>query len=127
MELGGDALGELMAQPWEGNVRELKHVVERAVLHSSGRRVTRADVRMALPGGMAPRRAINGATFARRRLEELLVANDWDTAKVAGALGVHRATVYRQMKRLGLEGAPAPLETLVLPDSRVGTPTVRSS
>jgi transcriptional regulator of acetoin/glycerol metabolism len=35
-------------------------------------------------------------------LEEALDANKWDTAKVAAALGIHRATVYRQMKRHAL-------------------------
>lgn len=104
LELGCDALGELMAQGWEGNVRELKHAVERAVLNSTGRRVTRTDVRQALDGGLDARRVLPVEEFARRRLEELLVAHGRDTAKVAAALGVHRGTVYRQMKRLGLEG-----------------------
>ena len=104
LELGGDALGDLMVQGWEGNVRELKHVIERAVLNSTGRRVTRADVRQAFAGGPDGRRPLPTDAFARRRMEELLQTHGWDTAKVADALGVHRATVYRQMKRMGLDG-----------------------
>ena len=107
LDIGGDALGELMAQEWEGNVRELKHVVERAVLNSTGRKVTRGDVRMAVGGGRGARRAVPNNTFARRRMEELLEAHRWDTAKVADVLGVHRATVYRHIKRMGLEGVGA--------------------
>lgn len=107
LELGTDALGELMAQAWEGNVRELKHVVERAILNSSGRKVTRADVRMALAPGGSPR-VLGTDVFAKRRLQELLDAHQGDTAKVAMLLGVHRATVYRQMKRMGLEGVMVP-------------------
>lgn len=118
LELGSDALGELMAQGWEGNVRELKHVVERAVLNSTGRKVTRGDVRMALPL-RAPADRDPAASLARRRMVNLLAAHDWDTAKVASTLGVHRATVYRQMKRLGLDG---PMEgPEALSDVRNGT------
>ena len=109
LELGADALAELAAQPWEGNVRELKHVVERAILSSTGRRVTRTDVRTALPGSTCAPRANSLDSFAKRRLEELLGAHGWDTAKVAAALGVHRGTVYRQMKRLGIKGVASPL------------------
>jgi len=116
-----------MAQEWEGNVRELKHVVERAVLHSSGHRVTRADVRMALPGGLDARRVLGVDTFAKRRLEELLVAHGCDTAKVALALGVHRATVYRQMKKLGLEGVKALARVTGIAGPSGGETTVRSS
>ncbi len=107
LELGSDALGELIAQPWEGNVRELKHVVERAVLHSTGRRVTGGDVRMAMPEPMG-QYAVAARVFAKQRLEDLLSAHGWDTAKVASEMGVHRATVYRQMKRCGLKGMLEP-------------------
>ena len=108
LELGNDALGELLSHGWDGNVRELKQVVERAALHSTGRKVTRADVRMALPGCVVSRAIPPADNFARRRMAELLDAHGWDTAKVATALGVHRATVYRQMKRMGLEAIALP-------------------
>ena len=106
LEFGGEALGELMARAWEGNVRELKHVVERAVLNSTGRRVTRMDVRQAIPDASGA--CLTADALARHRLAELLATHGGDTAKVANAMGVHRATVYRQMKRWGLEGAAVP-------------------
>ena len=108
MELRSDALGELMAHDQRGNVRELKHAVERAMLNATGRIITRADVRLALPGGREARGPVPADTFARRRLEQLLLTHEWDTAKIANVLGVHRGTVYRQINRLGLQGPKGP-------------------
>jgi transcriptional regulator of acetoin/glycerol metabolism len=82
---------------------------------------------MALPTASEGRRDINAHTFAKRRLEELLVAHGWNTTTVAAALGVHRATVYRQMKRLGLEGAVPPGGTPSLPEHRETKTTIQSS
>ena len=107
LDIAGDALGELTGQVWEGNVRELKHVVERAVLNATGRNVTRRDVREALLGPLPLSHFEPPNEFARRRMQELLGTHGWDTAKVADALGVHRGTVYRQMKKLGLRAVAA--------------------
>lgn len=119
LELSADATAELTAQSWEGNVRELKHVVERAVLLVSGRRVSRADIRAALPTTGAARHEWCSETFARRRLADLLEAHGWDTAKVAQALGVHRATVYRQMKRHALDAVATRFVDPSSPDGAV--------
>lgn len=115
----GDALGDLTLHSWPGNVRELKHVVERAYLHSAGRRVTGADVRMALAAGRGAQHVADGDLLKRQRLEALLVAHGWDTSKVAPVLAVHRATVYRHMKRLGLERPSELSDDAALPAPRL--------
>jgi DNA-binding NtrC family response regulator len=40
------ALAKLAKEPWEGNIRELKHVIERAVLLSSNDRIDEDDLEM---------------------------------------------------------------------------------
>jgi transcriptional regulator of acetoin/glycerol metabolism len=47
----------------------------------------------------------------RERLRDALVEARWDTRRAAHELGIHRATLYRRMKRLqlvvpSLRGAP---------------------
>jgi transcriptional regulator with GAF, ATPase, and Fis domain len=44
MELASDAMDALMAYRWPGNIRELKNVVERIVLKTSGRPVRASDL-----------------------------------------------------------------------------------
>jgi DNA-binding NtrC family response regulator len=124
VSIPGDAMASLIAHDWPGNVRELRHTVERILLRSADPgRPTWAEVREAL----RPLRAQPVPTLSvcaevvsleRRRLEAVLDAHGWDTATVAAAIGVHRATVYRRMQRLGLAarqepGARDPAETRV--------------
>src|SRR4029453_9232835 len=47
--LARDAVDLLRQQPWKGNVRELKNVVERALILSDADEITAADLRPALP------------------------------------------------------------------------------
>lgn len=98
------ALSLLQAEPWPGNVRELRHVVERAAVLSTTQVIGRTAVAAALQSGREPSRPRDA--FARRRLLDLLARCHWDTMRVAMHLGVHRATVYRRMKRLGIDALP---------------------
>lgn len=95
------ALAALRAHDWPGNVRELKHVVERAMLLATTPLVGVEQARAALcvaslaPGSGSPRR-----DFAERRLRTVLERNAWSIDAAARELGVHRATIYRRLKRL---------------------------
>jgi transcriptional regulator with PAS, ATPase and Fis domain len=40
----------------------------------------------------------------RRIILEVLESNDWNRHATADALGINRTTLYKKMKRLGLEG-----------------------
>jgi DNA-binding NtrC family response regulator len=88
---------------WPGNVRELKQVVEAALAFAHN--VLDDD---ALAVVLAQRsRAVDAPkptpTFVeRQRLLKLLNGAAWDTGIAASTLGVHRATVYRRMRRLGI-------------------------
>lgn len=103
LELGADAASELMAHSWAGNVRELKHVIERAALDVSRGRLTRSDVRTAPGTGRTTRSPIEPDPDERQRLQKLLLEHRGDTEKVASALGMHRTTVYRRMEQHGIE------------------------
>lgn len=48
----------------------------------------------------------------RARLIAVMKRNEWDTAATADSLGVHRGTIYRWMRRLGI---PLPRERRALP------------
>lgn len=95
--IGAGALRALQAHSWPGNVRELRHVIEASIVLSSGE-VREEDV-LAL---IAP-----ADSFVERRRQrqgyDLLTQLDrcaWDVSEVASTLGVHRATVYRRLKRM---------------------------
>jgi DNA-binding NtrC family response regulator len=103
---GGDAIissaaiSALQVHSWPGNVRELRHVIEAAIAMSNDA-ITEAVISPLLE----PKLLSVSARRLEREGRHLLAQLDrcaWDVSEVANELGVHRATVYRRLKRLGL-------------------------
>jgi transcriptional regulator with GAF, ATPase, and Fis domain len=103
---------------WPGNIRELRNVIERAVIISRGR-VLDFDLPAAQPALLPPRRApreagdpepefLTEAELQRRERENLLVVLEKANWKIKGAdgaaelLGVNSATLLSRMKKMGL-------------------------
>lgn len=102
-EIAGAAVRLLQSRTWRGNVRELRQVVE-AALAVRGDALDAAAVELVLgarardTGHEVRTRAI----IERERLLSVLGTTAWDTERAAAMLGVHRATIYRRMRRLGI-------------------------
>lgn len=97
------AMEALLENPWQGNVRELNHVVERAVLMAQDHTVRTADL------------ALRGTTPGSARLEDMsleeveaflikkaLARYNGNVSQAAGALGLSRSALYRRLERFGL-------------------------
>jgi DNA-binding NtrC family response regulator len=98
------ALRLLEEYPWPGNVRELRLTVERAAVLTDTPRIAREQLAGMLNGWLLSRD--NGHCIdasAREAMVRVLDQEQWNTAAVAARLGMHRATVYRRMERLGIE------------------------
>ncbi len=105
------AISAMQRYRWPGNVRELQNVVERAVLLGKGDRVRVADLPATLASaapmeatpstGRTLKEALEGPE--RRIILEVLEANQWNRNATADQLGINRTTLYKKMKRLGLE------------------------
>ena len=111
--LAPDAAELLRQQPWKGNVRELKNVVERALILSDADPLTAADVRAALPGPAG--RGTPAAPPAEGALRDLVDAYEREVVRerlrrfgghvtnTARSLGLERSHLYKKCKQLGLE------------------------
>jgi DNA-binding NtrC family response regulator len=106
-----EALAALQAHHWPGNVRELQNVVERAVLLGKGPTITLEDLPrdLAMSAPMATPRS-TGQTLKealeapeRQIILETLQQHNWNRNATAAQLGINRTTLYKKMKRLGLE------------------------
>jgi len=106
-----DAIAALQRYRWPGNVRELQNVVERAVLLGKSDLIMLDDLPAAVAADQpsvpvaAGRRTLREALAdpERRIIREVLEANGWNRSLTADALGINRTTLYKKMKRLGLE------------------------
>ncbi|HLY38795.1 MAG TPA: sigma-54 dependent transcriptional regulator [Candidatus Binatia bacterium] len=107
LALSPDAERALASHPWPGNVRELENAVERAVVLARGETIEPEDLlleeRPAPPAADGTlQESLDRA--AATRIRAALAAADGNRAEAARALGVDRTTLYRTMKRLGMEG-----------------------
>lgn len=91
----------LAAHAWLGNVRELRHVIARAVSVAERRTIDAECIRAVITIHDQAQSRTRDAD-ERDELVALLSRYRWDTDQVAKSLGVHRATVYRRMQRYGL-------------------------
>jgi len=99
------ALDALREHSWPGNVRELDHVVERALLMSSGNMVTPFD--LALQPAPASRLSARLEELSLEEAERLLITKalarfDGNANRAAEALGVSRSSLYRRLQKYGL-------------------------
>jgi DNA-binding NtrC family response regulator len=106
-DLSPEALGALVAHDWPGNVRALRHAVERAViLAGDGPLGTDA---FALTPVATPRVTtepvvsdLNLDRVERRLVEEALKKHGYNISSAAHELGLSRAALYRRMEKHGL-------------------------
>jgi DNA-binding NtrC family response regulator len=109
------AMQALCSYHWPGNVRELQNIVERAVLLAQhpllGVHDLPAHINTCLPQQLVistPQKARPTLKDAlegpeRQIILQCLRENNWNRNETADQLGVNRTTLYKKMKKLGLE------------------------
>jgi DNA-binding NtrC family response regulator len=105
------ALHWLRAQPWPGNVRQLRQSLERAVLVLEGDILDASHLRALAELGAAGERAPSLPTpgamtldeIERAMIERALQQFGGNLTKAAEALGVSRTALYRRLQKHGIE------------------------
>lgn len=109
--LAADAVSWLQRQPWPGNVRQLKHLVERAVLVAGGDVLSAADFAdtetMATVDAQRADQLPPVGSMTLDDLERAMITRSLDhhqgnVSRAAEALGLSRAALYRRLEKYGL-------------------------
>jgi DNA-binding NtrC family response regulator len=112
------SLQAMQQYKWPGNVRELQNIVERAVLLGSGPQLGIQDLPSHISAcqtetltisPLAQRQTLKAALEGPERqiILRSLRENNWNRNETAEQLGVNRTTLYKKMKKLGLENPRA--------------------
>jgi DNA-binding NtrC family response regulator len=105
------ALERLASHDWPGNVRALRHAIERAVILSEGAMIDVADFALPQTATSAahapaepatPNDDLNLDRMEKTLIEQALKRHAWNISLAAKALGLSRAALYRRMERHGL-------------------------
>jgi DNA-binding NtrC family response regulator len=97
------AMQQLLEHPWPGNIRELGHSVERAVLLAQGPTVRPADLALRAPSASSTRLE----DLPLEDVERLLIRKALDryggnVSQAAKALGLSRSALYRRIAAYGI-------------------------
>jgi DNA-binding NtrC family response regulator len=101
-----DALDALVRHPWRGNVRELEHAVERAVLLASGEEIGPQDLFLGAPAqgpALIERMTLDDAE--RHLIQRALARCSGNVSEAARELGVSRSALYRRLQHHGLKAS----------------------
>jgi two-component system response regulator GlrR len=109
--LPDDFIARAQRHAWPGNVRELRNAVERAVLLPNHPQAAFesppkkeqgfATIDIDVPFKQAKQKLVD--EFDRRYLEALLEAHDGNISAAARAAGIERMSIYKMIRRLGLD------------------------
>ena len=103
---GAALIEKLTAYPWPGNIRALRHAVERAVILSEGEHLNDADFTLAEPGKEAARGASSDVSrldaVEKAAIVRALERHKHNISRAAEALGLTRTSLYRRMEKYGL-------------------------
>ncbi|AKF82192.1 Fis family transcriptional regulator [Myxococcus fulvus 124B02] len=98
-----DAETALMRYAWPGNIRELRNVLERAVLLSGGGALSRGDLRFeSSPDEPTAEDDLTLEELERRHIERVLRRENGHVERAAVRLGIPRSSLYERLKRLGI-------------------------
>ncbi|QHT67790.1 sigma-54-dependent Fis family transcriptional regulator [Rhodocytophaga rosea] len=110
MELSENALRWLQSRTFPGNIRELKHTIERAVIMSPGQVLQADDFNLAnaiQPGTPSKDNLPEVGTMSLEDIEKAMILkaithHAGNISKVAESLGMSRFALYRRLEKFGI-------------------------
>jgi len=103
-----EVMALFMKHRWPGNIRELRNVLEKAMLLGEGKIITLRH----LPEDMSGQKVgLRKSTAQAKTLEELeterilevLGQNNWNQSRAADLLGIHRNTLREKIRKLNIK------------------------
>ena len=104
LRFSDEAERKLISLPWYGNIRELQHAIEKAVILSDGGMISAEDI----DGGNQMRRekpleeVQTLDEMESRMIEKTIKECEGNLSVVAARLGISRQTLYNKIKRYGI-------------------------
>lgn len=109
LNLAQGVVSHLKGYHWPGNIRELSHMMERAVLLCQGSSIQTTDIQLSIPEANTPDVSARGLPLmtldaAEQHLLQLALQQTGGlTAEAAEILGISKSAIYRRMEKYGIK------------------------
>jgi DNA-binding NtrC family response regulator len=105
--VNNDAIRMLLSYSWPGNIRELRNVIERAIILTTDQYITAADLPAQITHVVEFTKysddlRIAVAAYEKEHIRRVLLATGGNKERSARQLGINPSTLYRKMADLGL-------------------------
>jgi two-component system response regulator len=100
--LGPSAKDKLTAHPWYGNIRELEHAIEKAIIICDGAVIPAEIFQLSHRTEMPETTASTLEEMEMKMIQKALEKCGGNLSAVAAQLGITRQTLYNKMKKFGL-------------------------
>jgi two-component system, NtrC family, response regulator HydG len=99
-----EALDKLKRYPWPGNIRELQHAIERAVIMTDSSSLQESDFLFSrsMNNPTANADTLNLDEVEKTAIVKALSMHGGNISKAADELGLTRASLYRRMEKYGI-------------------------
>ncbi len=103
MTFSDEAKERLRSLPWYGNIREMEHSIEKAVILADGHTIGQDYIECGNSRpGIRPEESQTIDQMERSMIERAISECDGNLSLVASRLGISRQTLYNKIKRYGL-------------------------
>lgn len=103
LQFHDDALDAMHAYHWPGNIRELQHAVERAVIMSDRQKITPDDLFARRTGTRPSSGILTLDEKEKEYIQEVLARHEGNVTRTASALGLTRTALYRRLNKYGIQ------------------------
>ena len=107
MKISDGAMTRMNKHPWPGNIRELQHAIERAIILSNSSVLQPEDFTFNTSSGKETDQPLNLDQFNLDEVEKLLIRKvlkkyNGNITQAASELGLTRSSLYRRLEKHGL-------------------------
>ena len=102
ISISQNAAARLTAHTFEGNIRELQNIMEKAVIMCDGNEIQPEHLQLYVPKGSVQSTASTLEEMEREAITNAIESCGGNLSMVAQRLGITRQTLYNKIKRYGL-------------------------
>jgi transcriptional regulator with PAS, ATPase and Fis domain len=104
MKIDKAVMSKLKKYHWPGNIRELQHAIERAVILNESKVIESVDLLISSTALHIPKEQTSQTLdeMEKKFIQQSLADNQGNVSTTAKALGLTRTALYRRMKRHGI-------------------------
>ena len=101
IRIGQRAIEHLKSHSWPGNIRELQHAVENAIIMCDSKVISSTDFNLRYQQ-INEDASLNLESVEKETIEKALIKHHGKYSKACSELGISRTTLYHKIKKYGL-------------------------